>query len=84
MALGTLVVCPDCVGNRSFCLPDHNAFRPDYTFAEIVRAAESALALPPDQAQRIRTNARRTAESHSLVRERQAFLEVLHNIDQLW
>jgi hypothetical protein len=84
MALGTLVVCPDCVGNRSFCLPDHNAFRPDYTFAEIVRAAESALALPPDRAQQIRTNARRTAEAHSLLQERQAFLEVLHNIDQLW
>ncbi len=84
MALGTLVVCPDCVGNRSFCLPDHNAFRPDYTFAEIVRAVESALALPPSQAQQIVANARQTAETHSLLRARQAILDVLHNIDQLW
>jgi hypothetical protein len=84
MALGTLVVCPDCVGNRSFCLPGHNAFRPNYAFEELVQAAESALALAPDQAQQIRTNAWQTAETHSLLRERQAFLDVLHNIDQLW
>jgi glycosyltransferase involved in cell wall biosynthesis len=25
MALGTLVVCPDCIGNRSFCLPGYNS-----------------------------------------------------------
>ena len=30
MALGTIVVCPDCVGNRSFCLPRVNAFRPAF------------------------------------------------------
>ena len=44
----------------------------------------SALALPPDRAQQIRANARQTAETHSLLREQQAFLDVLHNIDQLW
>jgi hypothetical protein len=84
MALGTLVVCPDCVGNRSFCLPGHNAFRPNYTLEELVLAAESSLSLSPDQAQQIRANARRTVETHSLLRERQAFLDMLQNIDQLW
>lgn len=84
MALGTLVVCPNCVGNRSFCLPGYNAFRPDYALEELVRAAESALALPPDQAQQIRANAQQTAEAHSLLRERKAFLDVLGNIEQLW
>jgi hypothetical protein len=84
MALGTLVVCPDCVGNRSFCLPDHNAFRPDYELDELARVTESALALPTDEAQRILANARQTAEEHSLLGERQAFLHVLHNIDQIW
>ena len=84
MALGTLVVCPDCVGNRSFCLPGENAFRPDYTLDDLVRAAEAALAMGPDEADRLRANARRTAERHSLPRERQAFLDVLHNVDQLW
>ncbi len=84
MALGTLVVCPDCVGNRSFCLPGHNAFRPGYAVEEVVQAAEAALALKPDQVHRIRANARQTAEMHSLLRERRAFLDVLHDIDRLW
>jgi hypothetical protein len=84
MAMGTLVVCPVHAGERSIYLPGHNCFRPNYTIEELVQATESALALPPDQAQQIRVNARQTAETHSLPRERQAFLDVLHNIDQLW
>jgi hypothetical protein len=62
---------------------DNNAFRTNYRCEEIVRATV-ALALPPDRAQRIRTNARQIAETHSLLRGQQAFLDVLHNIDQLW
>jgi hypothetical protein len=84
MALGTLVVCPDCIGNRSFCLPGHNAFRPEYTVDDIVRDAESALALSPDEARQLRDNAIQTAAEHTLSREREAFLGVLHNIDELW
>ncbi len=84
MALGTLVVCPIHAGERSFYLPGHNCFRPNYTIAELAQAAESALALPPDQARQIRANARQTAEMHSLLRERQAFFDVLNNLDQLW
>jgi hypothetical protein len=84
MALGTIVVCPDCVGNRSFCLPGHNAFRPNYVLDDVVRDAEAALALPADRAQQLRENARQTADEHSLERERQTFLDVLHNIDELW
>jgi hypothetical protein len=84
MALGTLVVCPDCVGNRSFCLPGENAFRPGYTIDEIVAAAEEALALTAPQAKCMRERASATAAAHSLERERRAFLDVLHTIDDLW
>lgn len=84
MALGTLVVCPDCVGNRSFCLPGHNAFRPDYDIEALLQATEAALALAPDRARRVRENARQTVETHSLLREREAFLRVLHNVEDLW
>src|SRR5207249_7252696 len=43
MALGTVVVCPDCIGNRSFCLDRSNCFRPQYEDDAIVEAAEEAL-----------------------------------------
>jgi glycosyltransferase involved in cell wall biosynthesis len=84
MALGTLVVSPDHERESSSYLPGHNCFRPSYTIAELAQAAESALALAPDQGQQTRANARQTAEKHSLLRERQAFLKILHSIDQLW
>jgi hypothetical protein len=84
MALGTIVVCPDCIGNRSYCLPGHNAFRPNYTIDDIVRDVEAALALSSDEARQLLENARQTAAEHSLGRERQAFLDVLHTIDELW
>jgi len=32
----------------------------------------------------MRANARRTAEAHSLLREREAFLDVLRRVDELW
>ncbi len=84
MAVGTLVVCPDCVGNRSFCLPGQNSFRPGYALDELVDDAEAALALPLDQVERLRANARNTAEAQSLIREREAFLGVLRDLDRLW
>ena len=31
MGSGSVVVCPDCVGNRSFCLDEVNSFRPKST-----------------------------------------------------
>lgn len=43
MAVGAIVVCPDCVGNRSFCLDGLTCFRPAYEEDALVQAAEHAL-----------------------------------------
>jgi hypothetical protein len=84
MAVGTLVVCPDCIGNRSFCLPGVNSFRPNYRFDDVVRATEAALTLPPPEAARLTTNAAETARQHSLEAEREAFGSVLQDLDAIW
>ena len=84
MALGTLVVCPDCIGNRSFCLPDVTALRPGFQFDELVSAAEMALAQAPEQRQEMLANAREMARRHSLASEREAFHRVLAELDVLW
>ncbi|MDQ3227931.1 MAG: glycosyltransferase [Chloroflexota bacterium] len=84
MALGTLVVCPDCVGNRSFVLPGVNALRPAYDLAEIIAAARSALELPKGEVETLRANALETARSHSLDAECEAFGRVLSNLYRLW
>ncbi|MBA3450486.1 MAG: glycosyltransferase [Chloroflexia bacterium] len=84
MALGTLVVCPDCVGNRSFVLPGVNALRPDYKADDVIVAARQALSLPEDEARTLRDNAYQTARDHSPAAEREAFSAVLADLDSLW
>ena len=83
MAVGTVVVCPDCIGNRSFCLPGANCFRPAYDEDEIVAAAEDALRREP-QLDELRAQARATAQAHDMAGERSAFLEILDRVDELW
>ncbi len=84
MALGTIVVCPDCVGNRSFCIPGVSAFRPDFEFDAIARAAQQALALSNDEEMQLRQGAQRVALDHAPASERAAFVRLLSQIDQLW
>ena len=49
MAHRTLVVCPDCVGNRNFCLHQDTCLRPAYDDAALLAAARSVLVLDSDQ-----------------------------------
>jgi hypothetical protein len=84
MALGTVVVCPDCVGNRSFCLPGVNASRPEYRFEDIVEQTRMALALPEGERRRLLAHARETVGRHGLGAEREAFGRVLGDLDRLW
>lgn len=84
MALGTLVVCPDAVGNRSFCTPNVNCLRPAHAEQEIVAAAELALALPAATRDAMLVEARETAARHGLAEERRAFHELLRRVEALW
>jgi glycosyltransferase involved in cell wall biosynthesis len=84
MALGTIVVCPDCVGNRSFCLPQVNAFRPAFDLDDLVQETETALTMEEPAAEALRRGAFATASNYSLDAERQRFHEVLADLDALW
>ncbi len=85
MALGCLVVCSDCVGNRSFCREGFNAVVPvghdeESVFAAMQRARRLTLL----QEAALVENARVTAAEHTLARERAAFHELLASVDALW
>jgi glycosyltransferase involved in cell wall biosynthesis len=84
MGLGTIVVCPDCLGNRSFCLADRNCFLPALSTGAIRAAAEAASRLAPAEAERRLAAARETFALHDLQRERRSFLEILGRVDELW
>lgn len=84
MCIGTLVVCPDCLGNRSFCLPDYNCFRPQYGPEAILNAINAALASSGQDRQALLANARQTAAMHSLQTEREEFFNILDNLAHIW
>jgi glycosyltransferase involved in cell wall biosynthesis len=83
MALGTIVVCPDCVANRSYCLDRVNCFRPVYSVDAIATDAREALARREELAEMVESAAE-TARRHDLPGERAAFLEILERVDELW
>lgn len=84
MALGTLVICPDCVGNRSFCRDGFNALVPARCdVASLWEAMRLARTGGPRTATLVE-NGRRTAAGHTLARERTAFHELLAALPSLW
>lgn len=83
MALGALVICPDCIGNRGYMNAQNGMF-PTYDIPALVAAVEAAMMLPDQERAAKLEQARQTAARHQPGAERAAFSQVLHNLDQLW
>ncbi len=84
MGSGSVVVCPDCVGNRSFCLDGVNSFRPEYDLDKILEATEAALGLGSPAQMKLLENGRATLKEHSLENERSKFLPILAEAARLY
>jgi hypothetical protein len=84
MAAGALVVCPDCVGNRVFCVGGDNCLMPDYTEAALLAATRRALQLDGAEAGRLLERAGATARRHTLEAERSEFHALLNHLRELW
>jgi len=84
MALETLVVCPDCVGNRSFCRDLETCLVPARDERALLEAARTLLEASAQDRQRLQTAGRRESEVHALEHERADFLEILARARELW
>jgi hypothetical protein len=84
MALGALVVCPDCVGNRSFCRDGETCLMPERSERAIVASALSALAASPEELEPMLAAAREQSRRRGLMAERERFLEILDHADEHW
>ena len=84
MALRSVVVCPDVIGNRSFCTDGVNCFRPVFEDEAVLGAAEAALGLGEGEREELVAAASETAARHDLPGERAAFHEVLDHLDDLY
>ena len=84
VALGTLVVCPDCVGNRQFCRDGDTCLRPDHAPASLVAAVGQAMMMPPIERERMAAAARAEAAARGLDGEKRAFLAILDDLERSW
>lgn len=80
MALGTLVICPDVVGNRSFCLDGLNCLRPPFTDDALLRSCRFGLRLSVADRQTLTQGGRKMAENHTLEGERRGFRSILEEL----
>jgi hypothetical protein len=79
MLLERAVVCPDCVGNRGFCIDGETCVVPDYDAASVTAAVLRLLA-EPDLRQTVREGGQRAARARSVEGERLDFLSALNSL----
>lgn len=84
MAIGTPVICPDCVGNRVYLRDGVNGFMPAYAPASILASINRAATLSPAEHRAVIEQAKATAAQYDPMIERQGFLQLLNQLDTLW
>ena len=84
MAVGTFVICPDCIGNRSYCHDMHNCRIPEYSAQKIFEVVANTLIMSTLSRNQILQNAMQTVNKHSIENESSAFNSILKKLDSLW
>jgi len=77
MALGCIVICPDCIGNRHLCIDRVNCLRPARTLRALADSIDDARALSDAERLRLLQAGAAQVALHGLDRERDAYLSIL-------
>jgi hypothetical protein len=84
MALETPVVCPDCVGNRSFCRDGETALVPVREERTLLAATLDLLRASDEERAKLLEGGRRESMSRGLAPERARFLAILDELPAHW
>lgn len=76
MAMGCLVICPDCIGNRAFCINEVTALVPDHDAAAI-EVAVTRLMRSPALADCLLRGASSVSQRFDIDTERRAYHRIL-------
>jgi glycosyltransferase involved in cell wall biosynthesis len=76
MAMGKALVCPDCLGNRSFCHDKINCLMPS-RHLESIEAAVLRLLANPALTRQLQEQAFIDSQSYRIDKERERFTQVL-------
>jgi hypothetical protein len=79
MAMGCVVICPDCIGNRSFCIDEYTALVPSYDATSIVKAVMRADQSPA-LAAALRGSALSLSKRFDIAIEREDFHRLLRQV----
>ncbi len=80
MLLKSLVICPDCSGNRSFCIDDETCFQAEYKIDDFIRVIHMAKGLGRKKTEEMLESAYSFTRNFTLEKERETFLQVLENL----
>ncbi len=83
MARYCLVMCPDCVGNRSFC-HESSALIPEHNIEGYISSINKLVVMPEDEISAIRSRAFDMSKRYTLENERERFLAILDDAYRLW
>ena len=84
MALGTIVICPDCIGNRAFCKNGDNCLVPTYSLDGIFGAINTVINMNSHELNHIQNSAIAMSKLHNIEIERQSFIEILNLTSKIW
>lgn len=84
MILKTIVICPDCIGNREFCIPDYNCIQPQYNTKGIINSVLKASKLNEIKKKSLLKGCKETILKYRIKNERKSFLKILNNLDSIW
>jgi hypothetical protein len=84
MYMGSLVISPDCVGNRSFCIKGETCMMPEYTVESVASEVMRAITLPSEDRMKFLQAGFAQAKRHSVDKERSSFYQLLQDVGQLW
>jgi glycosyltransferase involved in cell wall biosynthesis len=80
MAMGKALVCPDCIGNRSFCQHEINCLMPAFQL-DSIEAAVLRLLSAPDLTRKLKERAFSDSQTYNIERERTQFSQILLSCD---
>jgi len=80
MAMGKALVCPDCIGNRSFCQHEINCLMPAFQL-DSIEAAVLRLLSAPDLTRKLKERAFFDSQAYNTERERTQFSQILLSCD---
>lgn len=84
MAMGKLVICPYAIGNSDFCLPGRTCLQPRYAQEDLFRSILEALMMPAARQRAFIEAGRAISQNHTLEKERDAILHLIHHADAIW